>query len=193
MTPCNYVWHVCQTKAILDHPPSRISGFLKMLLKKLDTSANTLSILGTMDAGFMKMKRGMNDRAFALQFEYKERRLVMKPFSLQTEYRAIGSSRYIEIQLKMRPVTGHFSVKVDLTQFRKYHSLLNRQVKYIGVEHLLLFRIRNELQFVTARKVISLEFPPFATLTQVVEILMATGLIIIWQMRFIEQTLEFCL
>ena len=163
----SYIWHVCQTKAILDHPPSRISGFLKMLLMKLDTSANTLSILGTMDAGFMKMKRGMNDRAFALQFEYKERRLVMKPFSLQTEYRAIGSSRYIEIQLKTRPVTGHFSVKVDLTQFRKYHSLRNRQVKHIGVEHLLLFRIRNELQFAKARKVISLEFPPFATLTQV--------------------------
>ena len=56
-------------------------------------------------------------------------------------------------------VTGHFSVKVDFTQFRKYRSLCNRQVKHIGVEHLLFFRIRNELQFVKARKVISLEFP----------------------------------
>ena len=67
-----------------------------------------------------------------------------------------------------RTVTGHFSVKVDLTQFRKYHSLCSHQVKHMGVEHLLFFRIRNELQFVKARKVISLEFPPpFAKLTQV--------------------------
>ena len=52
-------------------------------------------------------------------------------------------------------VTGHFSVKVDLTQFRKYRSLCYRQVKHRGVEHLLFFGIRNELQFVRARKVIS--------------------------------------
>ena len=64
-------------------------------------------------------------------------------------------------------VTEHFSVKIDFTQFRKYCSLCSRQVKHIGVEHLLFFRIRNELQFVKARKVISLEFPPFAKLTQV--------------------------
>ena len=52
-------------------------------------------------------------------------------------------------------VTGHFSVKVDLTQFKKYRSLYYRQVKHIGVEHLLFFRIRNELQLVKARKGIS--------------------------------------
>ena len=40
-------------------------------------------------------------------------------------------------------------------------------MKPIGVEHLLFFRIRNELQFVKARKVISLEFPRFVKLTQV--------------------------
>ena len=40
-------------------------------------------------------------------------------------------------------VTGHFSVKVDHTQLRKYRSLCNRQVNYIGVEHLLSIRIRN--------------------------------------------------
>ena len=34
-------------------------------------------------------------------------------------------------------------------------------------KHLPFFRIRNELQFVKARKVIPLEFPPFAKLTQV--------------------------
>ena len=64
-------------------------------------------------------------------------------------------------------VTGHFSVKIDFTQFRKYRSLCSRQVKHIGVEHLLFFRMRNELQFVKARKVISLEFTPFVRLTQV--------------------------
>ena len=64
-------------------------------------------------------------------------------------------------------VTGHFSVKVDFTQFRKYWSLCNRQVKHTGVQHPMFFRIRNELQFVKARKVISLEFPPFVKLTQV--------------------------
>ena len=37
-------------------------------------------------------------------------------------------------------VTGHFSVKIDFTQFRKYRSLCNRQVKHIGAEHLLFFR-----------------------------------------------------
>ena len=63
-------------------------------------------------------------------------------------------------------VTGHFSVKEDFTQFRKYRSLCSRQVKPIGVEHLLFFRIRNELQFVKARKEISLEFPSFSKLTQ---------------------------
>ena len=58
-------------------------------------------------------------------------------------------------------VTGHFSVKINFTvQFRKYRSLCSRQVKPIGVEHLLFFRIRNELQFVKARKV-------FSKLTQV--------------------------
>ena len=31
-------------------------------------------------------------------------------------------------------VTEHFSVKVELTQFRKYRSLCNRQVKHIGAE-----------------------------------------------------------
>ena len=62
---------------------------------------------------------------------------------------------------------GHFSVKVDFTQFRKYRNLCNRHVKHIGVEHPLFFGIRNELQFVEARKVISLEFPPFVKLTQV--------------------------
>ena len=63
---------------------------------------------------------------------------------------------------------GHFSVKIDFTQFRKYRSLCNRQVKPIGVEHpALFFRIRNELQFVKARKVIFLEFAPFVKVTQV--------------------------
>ena len=52
-------------------------------------------------------------------------------------------------------VMGYFSVKVDLTQFRKYHSLCNRQVNHIGVEHQLFLQV------------ISLEFPPFAKLTQV--------------------------
>ena len=42
----------------------------------------------------------------------------------------------------MVTVTGHFSVKKDLTQFRKYRSL----------EHLLFFRMRNELQCVKAQK-----------------------------------------
>ena len=55
----------------------------------------------------------------------------------------------------LNSVTGHFSVKVDLTQFKKYRSLCYCQVKHIGVEHLLLFRIRNELQLVKARKGIS--------------------------------------
>ena len=64
-------------------------------------------------------------------------------------------------------VTGHFSVKVDLTQFRKYRSICNRQVQHIRVEHLLFFRIRNELQFVKAKRVISLEFPPFVKLNEV--------------------------
>ena len=64
-------------------------------------------------------------------------------------------------------VTRHFSVKKDFTQFRKYRNLCSRQVKPIGVEHLLFFRIRNELQFAKARKVISSEFPPFAKLTKV--------------------------
>ena len=63
---------------------------------------------------------------------------------------------------------GHFSVKIDFTQFRKYRSVCNCQVKHIGVEHLLFFRIRNNLQFVKARKVlISLAFPPFVKFTQV--------------------------
>ena len=47
------------------------------------------------------------------------------------------------------------------------HSLCNRQVKHISVEHLLFFGIRNELQFLKVRKAISLEFPQFAKLTQV--------------------------
>ena len=64
------------------------------------------------------------------------------------------------------PVMGHFSVKIDFTQFRKYRSLCNRQVKHIGVDYLLFFRIKNELQLVKARKVISLEFLPFGKLTQ---------------------------
>ena len=37
----------------------------------------------------------------------------------------------------------------------------------MSVKHLLFFRIRNELQFVKAQKVISLEFAPFVKLTQV--------------------------
>ena len=49
-------------------------------------------------------------------------------------------------------VTGHFSVKIDFTQFRKYRSVGSHQVKPISVEHLLYFRIRNELQFVKAQK-----------------------------------------
>ena len=60
-----------------------------------------------------------------------------------------------------------FFSKIDFTQFRKYRSLCGRQVKNIGVEHLLFVRIRNELQFVKARKVISLEFTPFVRLKQV--------------------------
>ena len=64
-------------------------------------------------------------------------------------------------------VTTNFSVKIDFTQSRKYRSLCNRQVKHIGVGHPLFFRIRNGLQFVKARKVISLEFLPFVKLTQV--------------------------
>ena len=63
------------------------------------------------------------------------------------------------------PITGHLSVKIYFTQLRKYRSLCNRQVNHVGVEHLLFFRIRNELQFVKARKVMSLEFPPFVELT----------------------------
>ena len=61
----------------------------------------------------------------------------------------------------------HFSVEIDFTQFRKYRCLCNRQVKHIGVEHPLFFPIRNELQFIKARKVISLEFPRFVQLTEV--------------------------
>ena len=44
-----------------------------------------------------------------------------------------------------------FQKKEDLTQFRKYRSLRNRQVNHIGVERLMFFRIINELQFVKAR------------------------------------------
>ena len=68
-------------------------------------------------------------------------------------------------------VAGHFSVKIDFTQFRKYRSLCSREVKRIGVEHLLFFRIRNEGEefssVAKARKVISLEFAPFVKLTKV--------------------------
>ena len=77
------------------------------------------------------------------------------------------TSNYFFFQLKMVVCYGTFFSKLDFTQFRKYRSLCSRQVKPIGVEHLLFFRIRNELQFVKARKVIPLEFPPFAKLTQV--------------------------
>ena len=62
---------------------------------------------------------------------------------------------------------GTFLGKNRFHSVSEYRSLCSRQVKHIGVEHLLFFRIRNELQFVKARKVISLEFPPFAKLTQV--------------------------
>ena len=51
--------------------------------------------------------------------------------------------------------------------YRKYRNLCNRQENHIGAEHLLFFPIRNELPFVKARKVKSLEFPPFAKLTLV--------------------------
>ena len=57
----------------------------------------------------------------------------------------------------------HFSAKIDLTQFRKYCIICNRQ-------HPLLFRIRKELQFVEPQKVLSSEFPPFTKFTQVIEL-----------------------
>ena len=44
-------------------------------------------------------------------------------------------------------ITGHFSVKVDLTQLRKYRSLCNCQVNLVGVENLLFFRIRTKMSF----------------------------------------------
>ena len=69
--------------------------------------------------------------------------------------------------LRVGNVTRHFSVRIDFTQFGKYRSFCNRQVKHIGVGHPLFFRIRNVPQFVKARKVISLEFLPFVKLTQV--------------------------
>ena len=80
--------------------------------------------------------------------------------SLTKEYKKIYLHAYEKCH-------GTFFSKIDFTQFRKYRSLCSRQVKHIGVEHLMFFRIRNELQFVKARKVISLEFPLFAKLTQV--------------------------
>ena len=55
-----------------------------------------------------------------------------------------------------------FLAKADLTQFRKYRNLCSRQVKHIGVEDLLFFRIRNEIQLVKTRRVRTLEFLPFA-------------------------------
>ena len=67
----------------------------------------------------------------------------------------------VHVGSAVHAVTGHFSVKVDFTWFRKYRSLCNCQVNHVGVEHLLFFRIRNELQFVKVQKVIiCLEFPP---------------------------------
>ena len=38
-------------------------------------------------------------------------------------------------------ITGRFSVKVDLTQFKKYSSLCNPQVNGIDVCHLLNFSL----------------------------------------------------
>ena len=59
-------------------------------------------------------------------------------------------------------VTGHFSHSVsEISSHTAFVTvkLVKPGVKHIGVEHLLFFRIRNELQFVKAREAIPLEFP----------------------------------
>ena len=65
----------------------------------------------------------------------------------------------------------------------------------MGVEHLLFFRIRNELQFVKARKVISLELPPFVMLTQAgeIELLKYYWLRVLYDKCSSVKAPEFCL